>query len=114
MNNPLPNADSISGWRLCISWIVLTVLGCGLGSVLARLIAQPLPGIISNSIGWTVNGAVVGVAQWLVLRRYLRSARFWVPVCAASWLVGLLLFVPGSSFLYALLALLTRGQTQFF
>jgi hypothetical protein len=78
-----------------------------MGSLVANAAAHHMPDSIRNEIGWTVHGACVGIAQWLVLRKHIRAARFWPPTCAAAWLTGQLLFVPGSSFVYALLTLLT-------
>jgi hypothetical protein len=49
--------------------------------------------------------ASIGVPQWLVLRRHLPNAVWWIPANAIAWLVGvavhfmvLALFPDGSSF----------------
>jgi hypothetical protein len=39
--------------------------------------------------GGAVLLTAIGVAQWLVLRRYVRSAGAWIPANAAAWVLGL-------------------------
>jgi hypothetical protein len=82
------------------AWTVLSVLG--------GLIALPLGAIAGgggqlNIPGWIVGGlvggAVVGLAQWLVLRTIYPRAGNWVLANAGAWAVG----VAGAQVLYALI-----------
>lgn len=100
-------------WRSWLKWLCLTALGFAVGSGIANAIAQQMPESLRNVIGWSVNGACVGVVQWILLRREFRAAWQWVPASAIGWLVGTLLFVPGGAFLYALVAALTGGAKHF-
>jgi hypothetical protein len=66
------------GWRFFLWWM-LAFLGFPLGGELALLVVGPVEGAVSGALGGALAGAVIGVAQWLVLRRYLRVG----PVCVA-------------------------------
>jgi hypothetical protein len=50
-------------------------------------------GLVSREAGWiwgvSLFGTVVGTFQWLVLRRQVPRAGWWVPVSAAAWLAGM-------------------------
>jgi hypothetical protein len=113
MTTPVANTRSTHAVRFGVWWVVLTTLGCGVGSVIARAVAQPMPASMANLLGWAVNGACVGAAQWIMLRRELNAARWWTLASAAGWLAGILMFVPGGTFLYSLLTLwtLTLGRS---
>ncbi len=39
------------------------------------------------------SGFVVGIAQWLVLRRYINSAVWWIPVSGFGWIFGIYLSI---------------------
>jgi hypothetical protein len=39
--------------------------------------------------GTLVEGTVVGTAQWLVLRRYVRGSALWMPANAVVWALGM-------------------------
>jgi hypothetical protein len=49
-------------------------------------------GTVNADVGWVVGaalyGTVVGVLQWLVLRRQVARARWWVLASTVGWLVG--------------------------
>ena len=42
---------------------------------------------ISSGVSWAIAGAVIGTAQWLVLRRLLR-ARWWIPATSVGFALG--------------------------
>lgn len=75
---PLPNGtlqDALPGssW-----WVAATGIALGLASLLHGRIA-PEPAAV-------LSGALVGLAQWLVLRRRSRSSAVWIPASAAiAW-----------------------------
>ncbi len=39
------------------------------------------------------SGFVVGIAQWIVLRRYIKSAVWWIPASGFGWILGIYLMV---------------------
>ena len=90
----LPNA----GW-----WVVLTIVGCGLGWVsalglafavasLADVTSIYLPMWVPEALmcGWVaaVGGVAIGLAQWLYLRRHLRRAAWWILASAIALAIG--------------------------
>jgi hypothetical protein len=75
------------GWRFFLWWI-LAFLGFPLGGELALLVVGPVEGAVSGALGGALAGAVIGVAQWLVLRRYLRVGPVWVLATALGVAIG--------------------------
>ena len=84
-----------AGW-----WILAGAVGGALGGAPAWLVALHLPRL-AHQFGLTLDAAaavatgarvgavaLAGVAQWLVLRRAVRRAGWWVPICAVAALVG--------------------------
>ncbi len=70
---------------LWLSWIVAT------GAAGAFIGYMALPGdFFWELIG---SGFVVGIAQWLLLRRYLKSAVWWIPVTGFGWILGIYLMI---------------------
>jgi hypothetical protein len=59
------------GWRFFLWWI-LAFLGFPLGGLLALVLVGSVEGAVSEARGRALAGAVVGVAQWVVRRRYMR------------------------------------------
>jgi hypothetical protein len=101
-----------------LGWTLATVLGQLVGMILAIIVAvllgprlyltlassgETIGGPITQSANAFVNGAVlgtiIGFAQWLILRRYLQAAGWWVSatavamalssVVSALWLPGI-------------------------
>lgn len=108
-------------WR---SWAVATAIGAGvawaagmLPSTLADLLAPASgagggPGAtVQDLSGWAlygaaaalglVAGAILAVAQWWVLRRYVPRASVWLPANACAWAVGMALIFAGVGFIPA-------------
>lgn len=46
-----------------------------------------------------VLGSILGVPQWLVLRRHLPKAGWWVPANALAWMVGMVVVFVGINFI---------------
>ncbi len=46
-------------------------------------------------------GAILGVPQWLVLRRYVQKAGWWVLANALAWMLGMVVVFIGTSFIPA-------------
>ncbi|MGK7907400.1 MAG: hypothetical protein AB4040_09250 [Synechococcus sp.] len=87
-----------AGW-----WVVLTIVGCGLGWVSALGLALAVASLAdATSIylpmwvpeelacGWVaaVGGVAIGLAQWLYLRRHLRQAAWWIVASAIGLAIG--------------------------
>lgn len=115
--------------------------GAGLGSlqalVLRRSLAQPGWWLAATAAGWTagfgvgtaaaaelgltefqfgllagaITGAAAGLLQWLVLRRMVTQAGWWIPASIFAWSSSLLYFNPGVSWLGAFYGLLSGMVT---
>ena len=79
---PLPKRSSIGqGWIIhqdvkgAVRWTLATVLGCGID----WLVLLYTTGILS--------GIGTGLCQWLVLRRRVRNASWWILANIASWVI---------------------------
>jgi hypothetical protein len=112
-----------SGWLfgwLLLPTIALVTAGVGAGlvqwAVLYRRMPKAWRWILATAIGWLIGlaiiipvvpagmgvlsgmviGAAVGTAQWLLLRRQVHWAGWWIPVSALAWATSLSL-APASS-----------------
>lgn len=66
-------------------WILATAAGW-LGG-LAIMIAAIPPGL--GALSGTVLGTTTGIMQWILLRRQVRWAGWWIAVSALAWATGL-------------------------
>ena len=71
------------GWGFCLQWVFFTVIGFFISLMFVEVDVRPYVGAISGAIG----GAVVGLAQWLVLRIRIFQSRWWVVVSIVAWLL---------------------------
>lgn len=65
-------------------------------------------------VGSGMFGGVMGVVQWLFLRRYLKEAAFWIPASFIGWFTGSLVgaFVFGAGIAFQVVAWLGFGLAQ--
>jgi predicted Ser/Thr protein kinase len=88
-------------WVLWAGWLLATALGWAagwaVGAPISELIARPigatgamlLAETLGGAVAWGTLGLTTGVAQWLVLRRHMSSAGWWVLASVIGWaLVG--------------------------
>ena len=73
-------------WR----WIVATALGWSLGS---GIILFFMPNVM-DFIAGVVIGITTGTAQWMILRREIHWAGWWIVINVVAWTTGLAL-LPG-------------------
>jgi hypothetical protein len=66
-------------------------LGMPIGGAAATLLVGPIESVGAAFIAGAVGGAVIGAAQWLVLRRRLALSALWVPVTAGGMALGMVL-----------------------
>jgi hypothetical protein len=94
----LSQAGSIAGM---LQWPVLKryvpggawwALAGGAGSLVAVNVSRLIGG--GEPLHHGVEGAAIGLLQWLVVRREVGSALWWVPISAIAWLIGGLSVVP--------------------
>ena len=74
-----------------IRWWILTYFPaiCGLGLLVAAVGSGKLPGVFGGFLivsGLVVcGGAVTGTLQWIILRKKVSKAGWWILACAAGW-----------------------------
>lgn len=100
--NPQPRSISLRFLPFFTGWIVANLLGGALGGILeARL--QFLGTLV-------LVGSMVGLLQWLFLRRYMQQAAPWAWMMALGWPFANLLRIEISPFFTPLIEMLTsRG-----
>ena len=69
-------------WRTGLWWWLTCIAGYAL--------AFPLGFMLGDSVmwGWSIGGLIIGALQWLVLRRRVRQAQWWVPFTLLGVVVG--------------------------
>jgi hypothetical protein len=75
--------------KLFFAWAGLCVLGIPLGGYLGNIVAGPVDGVTPALLGGALTGTVLGVAQWLLLRRSLGVGTGWIPATSVGLAVGL-------------------------
>lgn len=75
-------------WPFLLQWVLASALGWVIGPMVRMAMGMPGSGGDAGALvvvaGGTVAGAIVGVMQWLVLRRRTRQAGWWVLASAAG------------------------------
>jgi hypothetical protein len=77
-----------SGWGLWAAWGA-AFLGFPIGGAAATLLLGPIDTVGAAAVAGGIAGAVIGAAQWLVLRRRLALSALWAPATAAGMAVGM-------------------------
>lgn len=75
------------GWRFYLVWLV-AFAGFPLGGLLAYGLVGPMDGVITGAAAGILAGAVIGVAQWLALRRYAGVRTEWIVHTATGLGIG--------------------------
>lgn len=77
--------------RLFVTWILVTALGASLAFGLSGLIIYKLKSM--GGILWSILllGILIGGMQWLLLRRHLHNAGWWILASLGGWAVTLML-----------------------
>ena len=69
-------------------WVLATNVGffpgLALGNQLSASVAEP----VSSAVVGGMFAAMVGVAQWAVLRRHLPSTHHWITATTIGWVLG--------------------------
>ncbi len=84
------------GWRLWLWWVLASTMGWAVGRPAGVAVGSSGDIIMAGYVGVTVGGVVAGVLQWLVLRRQVARAGWWVMASAvAAAIVGVVIFGVG-------------------
>ena len=68
------------GW-----WVVVSIVGFGAGKAVGDAFVQGIPPVVGYGLDGAIIGASVGIGQWLVLRRHVARAGWWVIANIAAW-----------------------------
>jgi hypothetical protein len=78
--------------RRCIAragwWVVASALGGALVGLAAGTLGNPPPVPVYAAYG--LLGLLLGVPQWMILRRHVRRAAWWLMANSAGWALGTL------------------------
>lgn len=76
-----------AGW-----WILASTVGWGIGwaIIVTGLVVPPNGTGLTALISGAILGIYIGLAQWIVLRRNVAQAGWWLPASIAGWMMGLL------------------------
>ena len=77
-----------AGWRFWLLWVLATNAGFFPGLALGNWLRASATEPLASAIVGGSFGALVGVAQWLVLRRHLAPSQHWAGATAIGWCVG--------------------------
>ncbi len=69
-----------AAWR----WIVASTLGWALGAALILFLVPAEAAFLAG----VVTGLTLGTAQWLLLRREVSWAGWWIPINIVAWTTG--------------------------
>ena len=111
LRHPLPGVR----WR---AWVLATAIGAFVAWTLGMLpgtlfsAASEPSGAAPTEASETVvyglaaligllAGTVLGMPQWLVLRRHVRRAALWIPANALAWVPGMLMAFVAADFLFS-------------
>src|SRR5947208_9022300 len=82
---------------LRLRWTLLSAAGLAGGLIAALGLGAPIQAVVGMMLVTPILtgmvGAALGTSQWVLLRRRLASARWWIPASAAGLGVGLALGV---------------------
>ena len=102
-------------WR---TWVVATALGACVAWTIGMIPSTFMfngsnsetggPGAMSDLMIYAlaagmglVLGSILGLPQWLALRRHLLKAAWWVPANALAWMLGMVVIFIGTNFIPA-------------
>jgi hypothetical protein len=83
------------GWGLWIAWALASAFGLAIGLAVYLSLAVAAANelaiaglIILSCVGGAILGSVLGIAQWIPLRRYLERPRSWIWASIAGGAIG--------------------------
>ena len=90
------------GWGFWLWWVLASAVGLAvlglMGWDVGGAVAEAEGGAVGIAVGFAVRGAVagasVGTAQWLVLRRQVSPAGWWVLASTVGYAVAFAVLVP--------------------
>jgi hypothetical protein len=71
------------GW-----WVFVTSVGFGVGKAAGEAAVQGMPAALGHALSGAIIGVAIGIAQWLILRRHVSRAEWWVLANIPAWALG--------------------------
>ena len=85
-----------AGWGFWLLWVLASTVGSTMGGLVIA-VGSYRDMIVAGYVGVVVGGIMVGMLQWLVLRRQVAGAGWWVPASlGAAVVVGVVVFGVGT------------------
>lgn len=79
-------------WNFWLQWILGNSAGLAtgftIGNTLDTVLSESVPELVGILLSWILIGLAVGIAQWIVLRRYVAYAHWWIIANILGWGVG--------------------------
>ncbi|MDM9385035.1 protein kinase [Chlorogloeopsis sp. ULAP01] len=76
------------GWGFLLKWILATTVGVVMGAVVGLVVGAAVGNVnAGNTVAAAIAGTFVGIMQWLVLRRQIYQAGWWVLATAVGFAV---------------------------
>jgi hypothetical protein len=99
----------VIGWALAGEMTIGVVIGVMQGIILYPLVPQAGWWVLASAVGWAVGqmlvvttfptevgviagaflGVILGISQWIVLRRWFFQAGWWIIMSTLGWALGL-------------------------
>jgi hypothetical protein len=76
------------GWGLWFPWVLATAVGGGVGGIIGGGVNGVLGEVANGAVGWAIVGAAIGIAQGILLRRWIRRTGWWFLASVVGWAVG--------------------------
>ena len=85
------------GWGFWFWWVLASTVGYAVGNAAGMKVVQAVVGaaepmakglVVGLALAVVMTGAAVGVMQWLVLRREVSGAGWWVLASIVGWVGG--------------------------
>lgn len=77
-----------TGWATWLWWVLASTVAWGMAGPVGVKSGSSVDIIVAGYLGVALGGIVTGVLQWLVLRRLVARAGWWVLASTVGWLVG--------------------------
>ncbi len=74
-------------------WVVATAAGLGIGVTVAAVLFSPVAALGDLFVVGAVSGLLLGLVQYLMLRRSYERSGWWILSSTIGWAVGLVLFI---------------------
>ena len=74
----IPNASR----RILAFWLPASIFGWAIAPIIYALVTVPTT---MSLLIYGVNGVTIGILQWLILRKYSKTALWWIPASVIDW-----------------------------